>query len=172
MSGSPLRYDCSELDAVIRKLIINSLEDAEIAFEFDNNILSVDGQYETVVDDVIATWEAWGEEQRALQAQGKRALRPDAQPGERFCENCGSSPAAPIRLRRQVGLVFVRTFYQSQLVLCDSCGQALTKEFQKQTALKGWTGVVSAMINPFMLAANARQRSKHRQTLKDSGENG
>ena len=172
MPSSKVRYDCSGLDAVVRKMIINSLEEANIVFELDNNILSVHRKYETVVDDIIATWETWGEEQRALQAQGKRALQPDAKPGERFCENCGSSPAAPIRLRRQVGLVFVRTFYQSQLVLCDTCGQALTKEFQKQTALKGWTGVLSAMINPFMLAANARQRSKHRQTLKDSEENG
>jgi len=153
-------------------MVINSLEEANVPFDFEENILSVDPKYEGVADDIIATWETWGEQQRALQAEGKRAMSPNAKPGDRVCEQCGSSPAASITLRRQVGMIIVRSYYQSQLVLCDVCGDALTREFQKQTALKGWTGVLSAMINPFMLAANARQRSKHRQTLKGSDENG
>ena len=132
MPSSKVRYDCSGLDAVVRKMIINSLEEANIAFEFEDNILSVNPKYEKVVDDVIGTWESWGEQQRVIQAEAKRAISTDAKPGDKICELCGSSPAAPITLRRQVGMIIVMAFYQSQLVLCDVCGDAITKEFQKQ----------------------------------------
>lgn len=167
-----LRYDFSELDAIVRTMVITSLEEAEIAHEFEDDILSVGRKDEADVDEIITTWEDWGEQQREMRTHGEQAIAPGATPGEKRCELCSSSPAALITLRRQVGMIIVRSHYQSQLVLCDACGSALTKEFQKQTALKGWTGVLAAMTNPFVLASNARQRSKHRQALEGGDTNG
>lgn len=170
--GQTLRYDFSELDAIVRTMVITSLEEAKITHEFEDDILSVGRNDEADVDEIITAWEEWGEQQREMRTHSENALAPTAKPGDKRCELCSSSPAALITLRRQVGMVIVRSHYQSQLVLCDACGSALTKEFQKQTALKGWTGVLAAMTNPFVLASNARQRSKHRNALEGGDANG
>ena len=42
-----------------------------------------------------------------------------------------------------------------------------TKEFQKQTALKGWTSLYSAALNPFYIAGNAKNRRQHKRTLQE-----
>jgi Zn-dependent membrane protease YugP len=40
------------------------------------------------------------------------------------------------------------------------------KQFQKSTAIKGWTGVRSALMNPIVLGTNAVNRNKHRRKLQ------
>jgi len=81
------------------------------------------------------------------------------------CEACGSSPAAPIKLKRNVGLVVVHRTYTVTAVLCASCADSATSEFQKETLVKGWTSPRSALLNPATIAANAFRKHKHRKQL-------
>jgi hypothetical protein len=162
-----IRYDISGLEPAERKLILESLVSGEIVHSVDGLVLTVDRKSEADVDAIIEVWEQWGEEARRSASLQKRVSSGDL--SARVCELCGNMPAASITLRRQVGMVIMRTHYQSDLVLCDPCGQAVTKEFQKQTALKGWTGVYSAMTNPFVIAANSKNRRRHKNELKERG---
>ena len=172
-SNPKVRYDMSELDAVVRKMIFTSLEEAQIDFEIKGTDPSIDPleinkQNEDQVDEIIAEWEDWGDQ---MQSDAQRAHQ--AQQGDlnsTTCELCGDSPAAEIVLRRTVGMVVVMSNYQTQLVLCESCGESATKEFQKQTALKGWTSLYSAALNALYIAGNAKNRRQHKKTLQELEE--
>ena len=84
------------------------------------------------------------------------------------CQACGGSPAAPIKLRRGVGMVVVARTYTRDAILCDKCASIATTEFQSKTAVQGWTSPRSALANPFFLASNAVNRVKHKKLLRDS----
>tara|TARA_X000001036_G_scaffold308015_1_gene286668 strand:+ start:213 stop:911 length:699 start_codon:yes stop_codon:yes gene_type:complete len=165
-----IRYDLSELDAVVRKMIFTSLEEAQIDFEIagtdpSKDPMEINKQNEDQVDEIIAEWEDWGDRMSSDAQRAQLAQQGDL--NSTTCELCGDSPAAEIVLRRTVGMVLVMSNYQSQLVLCESCGESATKEFQKQTALKGWTSLYSAALNPFYIASNAKNRRKHKKTLEE-----
>ena len=169
-NDSIVRYDLSKLSPAVRKMIFESLDEAKINFEISGSDPSKDPmvvskQSEERVDQIITFWEEWGDE---MVTDAKRAEA--AQQGDlnaTICELCGNSPAAEIVLRRTVGMVLVMSNYQAQLVLCETCGESATKEFQKQTALKGWTSLYSAALNPFYIAGNAKNRRKHKRTLQE-----
>lgn len=85
-----------------------------------------------------------------------------------ICEVCGARPAARIKLRRGVGLVLMAKTYTADINLCASCADEGFKEFQKKTALQGWTSPRSALANPFYIASNAISKAKHKREIKDS----
>jgi len=82
------------------------------------------------------------------------------------CEICGERPAASIDLRRQVGMVVVMRQYSATAVLCEGCAKKAYTEFQKSTALKGWTGVKSALMNPVVIGANAVNKKRHKDRIR------
>ncbi len=83
------------------------------------------------------------------------------------CQSCGKSPAAKIKLRRGVGMVLVARTYTSEATLCDTCAALITSEYQRKTAVQGWTSPRSALANPFYIASNAVNRSRHKRGLKN-----
>ena len=84
------------------------------------------------------------------------------------CEVCGQSPAARIKLKRGVGLVLVARTYTAEVNLCEGCAATVTSEYQKKTALQGWTSPRSAIANPFYMASNAINKARHKRELRDS----
>ena len=53
------------------------------------------------------------------------------------CEACGGSPAAPIKLKRNVGLVVMHRSVTAQAMLCVICAEQATRHFQRKTLRKG-----------------------------------
>jgi hypothetical protein len=158
-----MKYDVSQYTPLERELLRQHLNEESIEFELSEGILVVDDSSEDLVDAALVMVEQIGNaiaEEIALEEQ---ALRGDS--GSRRCENCGQTPAAQINLRREVGMVLVGSTINLSAVLCDRCADALTKEMQKQTAIKGWTSPASLVMNPFVIAGNARSRRKHRREL-------
>ena len=86
-----------------------------------------------------------------------------------YCQICGKTPAAPIDLRRQVGMVVLMRTYTSEMTLCSSCADVAYRQFQKSTAIKGWTGIRSALMNPIVIGTNAVNKGKHRKNLEKKG---
>jgi hypothetical protein len=83
------------------------------------------------------------------------------------CEACGRSPAAPIKLKRNVGLVIAHRSVTAQAMLCAECADAATKQFQRQTLAKGWTSPRSALVNPATMAGNAFRKRRHERIIRD-----
>ena len=83
------------------------------------------------------------------------------------CEACGSRPAARIKLRRGVGLVLMAKTFTADVNLCATCADAAAKEFQKKTAVQGWTSPRSLLANPFYLASNAVNKARHKRDLRE-----
>ena len=81
------------------------------------------------------------------------------------CDICGRSPAAEIKLKRNVGLVVVHRKIIAKAVLCAICADSAMKEFQRETLIKGWTSPRSALSNPGTLAANAIRKKRHEKQL-------
>lgn len=84
------------------------------------------------------------------------------------CDLCGQRPAARIKLKRGVGMVLVAKTYTAEANLCANCAASVTSEFQKKTALQGWTSPRSALTNPFFLASNAVNKARHNRDLRNS----
>lgn len=152
-------YDLANYSPVERQMVRQVLTESGIAFQLSNLSLTVKKSSEFQVDAVLRGVELLSEVKHERIARLSENLTPS-------CELCGSRPAAQLVLRRHVGLVIVGTTYTVDNVLCDDCGSKATHEFQKQTAKKGWTGVRSALINPIVLVANARNRQTHHDKLK------
>lgn len=87
------------------------------------------------------------------------------------CEICGHSPAAEIKLKRNVGLVVAHRKITARAVLCATCAEKATKEFQRETLIKGWTSPRSALSNPGTIAANAIRKKRHEKRLSAQPEN-
>ena len=158
-----VRYDISKFQPYETAYLQGLLSDAEIKFEITGGILSVPRSHELEVDKAISASE------RALEAIESRQITAREIHSGRLapsCEICGRSPAAPLDLRRQVGMVIVMKTYRSEMTLCNSCATEAYKQFQKSTAIKGWTGVKSALMNPIVLGTNTINRNKHRKKLQ------
>lgn len=84
------------------------------------------------------------------------------------CDMCGQRPAARIKLKRGVGMVLVAKTYTTEANLCANCAASATSEFQKKTALQGWTSPRSALTNPIFLASNAVNKARHNRDLRNS----
>jgi len=157
-----INYDLSELGAAARERIEESLTLAKILYLLDKETLSIDKSDEVKVDEIISATESIEEFFEAAQSEA-RAVRSGTV--GRACELCGSRPAASLSLRRQVGMVIVMRQYEVDAVLCSSCAERSYVDFQKQTAIKGWTGVRSALMNPVMLSANLVNIRRHREQI-------
>jgi len=159
-----VRYDISKFHSYETAYLQERLSDAEIKFEITDGILSVPRSHELEVDKAIS------ESERALEAiESRQSTAREIHSGRLApsCEICGRSPAAPLDLRRQVGMIIVMKTYRSEMTLCDSCATEAYKQFQKSTAIKGWTGVKSALMNPIVLGTNTINRNKHRKKLQE-----
>jgi hypothetical protein len=88
-----------------------------------------------------------------------------------ICEICGNTPAAEIKLKRNVGLVVAHRKITARAVLCATCAEKATKEFQRETLIKGWTSPRSALSNPGTTAANAIRKKRHEKRLSAQPEN-
>ena len=99
----------------------------------------------------------------------ERRMAVQRSPAEPSCELCGAQPAAEITLRRLTGAVILFSSYQSNPVLCASCGEVATAEMQKQTLAKGWWSASSAVLNPVVLATNSNNKRKHQKRLRNGG---
>lgn len=163
-----INYDLSEIGAASREQIEAKLTQEKILYLLDGNRLSVDKSDEIAVDRIISASERIEEFFEATQSEA-RAVR-DGVAG-RSCELCGSRPAAALSLRRQVGMVVLMRQYEVDAVLCSACGERAYVDFQKQTAIKGWTGVRSALMNPVMLSANAVNIRRHREQINQLRRN-
>ena len=158
-----VRYDISKFHSYETAYLQERLSDAGIKFKITDGILSVPRSHELEVDKAIS------ESERALEAiESNQSTAREIHSGRLApsCEICGRSPAAPLDLRRQVGMVVVMKTYRSEMTLCNSCASEAYKQFQKSTAIKGWTGVKSALMNPIVLGTNTINRNKHRKKLQ------
>ena len=158
-----VRYDLGELMPIERGMLRDRLESEHIPFRIAEDVLFIEAIDESDVDGHIAYVEAYASALHRISTDA--SLARSGRAGVTRCELCGASPAAAITLRRQTGMIVVRSTHQLSAVLCNSCAATATKSYQTQTALKGWTGVISAVSNPVFLATNAVNRSKHKKKL-------
>ena len=158
------RYDISEMESLARRIMFRELDARKIQFRLEAGVLSVQKHDESDVDAIVVEAES-----RVASLEAHQALAREVDSGVRApsCDACGATPAAPIDLRRQVGLVVVMRSYRAQATLCESCADEAYKQFQKSTAIKGWTGVKSAIMNPIVLGTNAYNRNKHKRKLDE-----
>jgi len=152
-------YDLSDYSAVERQMVRNVLNESRIAYDLTEMTLTVEKSKEFQVDAVLRGIEL-------LTSSINDSLEEVDEIFEPSCDFCGNRPAAPLTVRRQVGLVIIGTTYTADNILCNDCGRTMTIEYQKQTAIKGWTGIRSALMNPVVIATNARNRRRHQQELK------
>jgi hypothetical protein len=157
-----VKYDLSTVEPAVRVGVSKELTALGVLFNLHDGVLSVSDADEEVVDAVIAKHEQIEEVLESMEQTAKGVRAGTASPN---CEICGRQPAAFLELRRQVGMVVAMTTYRSETMACGDCANAAYKEFQKQTAIKGWTGVRSALMNPVVLATNANAIKKHRDEL-------
>lgn len=78
------------------------------------------------------------------------------------CQACHRSPAAPLKLVQQTGLVFTRRSATMNANLCQSCGRALFRQTQAHNLAFGWWGIVSFFSNFLTLGGNFTRSLKHR----------
>ena len=157
-----IRYDLSDLDPAVRVEVMKEVNRRGIFNTYVDHVLSVSEEYEAAVDELVTIEELRAESQKESEAQYHR-LRSGAEAAS--CETCGRSPAAQLVLRRQVGMVVVSKTETFESYLCRQCGENMRRWVQKQSALKGWTGVKSALMNPVVLGINERNYAKFLQTL-------
>ena len=158
-----VRYDISKFQPYETAYLQELLSDAEIKFEITGGILSVPRSHELEVDKAISASE---QALKTIELEQSTAREIHSGRLAPSCEICGRSPAAALDLRRQVGMVVVMKTYRSEMTLCNSCASEAYKQFQKSTAIKGWTGVKSALMNPIVLGTNTINRNKHRKKLQ------
>jgi hypothetical protein len=168
-SDSPsadVKYDLSELHALEIQFLETKLRDRDVHFTIDELVLSVPRDQEHIVDNAL---EESAVEFQALESHQteSRLIKQGTQ--SPYCQICGQTPAAPIDLRRQVGMIVIMKIYTSEMTLCSSCADEAYRQFQKSTAIKGWTGIRSALMNPIVIGTNAVNKSKHRKNLKEKG---
>lgn len=161
--STDVRYDISELHALEVQFLTSGLETAGVPFTYDDHTLTSSRMFESVIDDLL---NQAAEYLNDLETTQEKARRVSVGLDSPECENCGASPAAPIDLRRQVGMVVLMKTYSAELILCSNCADQAYRQYQKSTVLKGWTGVRSALMNPIIIGTNAVNRSKHRKHLR------
>jgi len=159
-----VRYDISKFHPYETSYLRERLSDAVIKFDITDGILSVPRSRELEADKAILESE---QALKAIELEQSTAREIHSGRLAPSCEICGRSPAAQLDLRRQVGMVIVMKTYRSEMTLCESCAAEAYKQFQKSTAIKGWTGVKSALMNPIVLGTNTVNRNKHRKKLQE-----
>ncbi len=164
--SAEIKYDVSNLHSLEIQFLISKLRDRDVHFTIDEMVLHIPRHHEHAVDDAL---EESATELQLLESNQTelRLIKQGIQ--SPYCQICGQTPAAQIDLRRQVGMVVLMKTYTSEMTLCSSCADDAYRQFQKSTAIKGWTGIRSALMNPIVIGTNAVNKSKHRKILKKKG---
>ncbi len=164
--SAEIKYDVSNLHSLEIQFLISKLRDRDVHFTIDEMVLHIPRHHEHAVDDAL---EESATELQLLESNQTelRLIKQGIQ--SPYCQICGQTPAAPIDLRRQVGMVVLMKTYTSEMTLCSSCADDAYRQFQKSTAIKGWTGIRSALMNPIVIGTNAVNKSKHRKNLEKKG---
>lgn len=160
-----IRYDLSDLDPAVRADVLREVNHRGILHTYIDHVLSVADEFESAVDALVEVEEIRGDFQRSHEHELQMihaGLRSNS------CEQCGDSPAAQLVLRRQVGMIVVSSTETFDAFLCRGCGENLRKWIQKQNAIKGWTGVKSALMNPVVLGTNERNYARFLESLERS----
>jgi hypothetical protein len=76
------------------------------------------------------------------------------------CEQCGARPAQLVKSRWHIGLVVYGRTISRQAVLCRTHGRALVVSDLLKTALLGWWGAYSVVINLLLIPAQLAELSK------------
>ncbi len=158
-----IRYDLSNLDPAVRQDIMRQVNLRGILNTYIDHVLSVPEQFEQAVDALVEVQEQRGAFAREFEEELQQ-VHAGIHPAS--CDTCGNSPAAPLVLRRQVGMIVIAKTETFDAVLCRSCGENLRKWIQKQNAIKGWTGVRSALMNPVVLGTNERNYARFLESLE------
>lgn len=79
-----------------------------------------------------------------------------AKSGNIGCAICGRTPTRSITVRRHQGMIFLMRFIKVKRSLCRDHGVAMTKSYLGKTALQGWWGIISVMVNPFVMLWDLR----------------
>lgn len=161
-----IKYDISNLHSLEIQFLISKLRDRDVQFTIDELVLKVPRHQEHAVDNAL---EESASELQLLESNQTESRLIKQGKQSPYCQICGQSPAAPIDLRRQVGMVVLMKTYTSEMTLCSSCADEAYRQFQKSTAIKGWTGIRSALMNPIVIGTNAVNKSKHRKNLEKKG---
>jgi hypothetical protein len=72
------------------------------------------------------------------------------------CAVCGRGPTRNIIIRRHVGMVFVARFIRLRASFCREHGVSTAKAYLGRTALQGWWGIISLVVNPFVIITDIR----------------
>ena len=158
-----IHYDLNDVDPVIRVTVLRQVQSRGIPNTVDANVLSVPDEFEAIIDHLISSAERQGDSYQTFETTVREI---DAGARTMPCDRCGAEPAAPLRLRRQVGMVVVMKTETLEGVFCLPCGLQFKKWVQKQNALKGWTGVKSAVMNPVVLSSNEKEYRTFLQTIE------
>ena len=164
--SAEIKYDISNLHALEIQFLISKLRDREVQFTIDELVLKVSRHHEHAVDNALEESAVELQLLESHQTESRLIKQGTQSP---YCQICGQTPAAPIDLRRQVGMVVLMKIYTSEMTLCSSCADEAYRQFQKSTAIKGWTGIRSALMNPIVIGTNAVNKSKHRKNLEKKG---
>lgn len=157
-----VKYDLSSVAASVRVGVARELNEKGILFNLNDGVLSIADEDESIVDDIVGRHEMLDDAIETIQQESVAVSEGVLAPS---CELCGRRPAAPLTLRRQVGMLVVMSTYRGEFIACGPCGDLAYKEYQKQTAIKGWTGVKSALMNPVVIGANSAAIKKHRDAI-------
>ena len=158
-----IRYDLNDLDPAVRAEVIKEVNRRGILNTYVDHVLSVPDEFEEAVDALVDIEDQRGEFQREFEEELRQV---HAGIRSASCDTCGTSPAAQLVLRRQVGMIVIAKTETFEAVLCRSCGENLRKWIQKQNAIKGWTGVKSALMNPVVLGTNERNYARFLESLE------
>lgn len=71
------------------------------------------------------------------------------------CRGCGrEAKTAPIRQRRQIGLVLFRLYSNERRALCAPCAARFYRGMTGVTLFAGWWGLISFFVTPYVLISN------------------
>jgi hypothetical protein len=148
-----------------------SISDAKTAFRSRSKLLHpdrADGSSLPEAERAMAQLtEAWAAVQRDIHGTGEaiaahELYRP---PAEGECAFCGWAPAAPILLRRTVGLVILWRWHVAMYDACRVCARALYAEHQARSLLLGWWGIVAPVANLVNMFRNRLALATHRRNV-------
>lgn len=148
-----IRYDLNELEPATRQGIAKQVQSRGIPHTLIDGVLAVPEEFEQIADSIVESNERSTHAIQEIQALSRSI---DGGSHAYACERCGSYPAAFLRLRRQVGMVIVMKTETIEGHYCLECGRAIRSWIQKQNAMKGWTGVKSALMNPVVISTNEK----------------
>ena len=164
--AASIRYDISEMHEFEIENLKTKLQKANVKHHISQDILTASRGSEDLIDKAI--YESEQELQRLEEVQ-LHARQVQTGVSSPTCESCGASPAAILDLKRQVGMVILMKTYRAEMTLCENCAKVAYKQFQKSTAIKGWTGFRSALMNPIVIGTNALSKNKHSKKLREKG---